>query len=153
MLRLDDRYRRHWDERLPPWQAFDPSDPAHVDAMAGVLFERFCRSGDVEAFALLTEVTRPCLEQTAATIVERFGASVPPADLMENLRRHLFQNRGRDGAGFASSHFLAYARGHLVRLANHPLDLAAGEGDTFPDECRDIDGGRCQPGEGRKMDK
>lgn len=149
MIRLDDRFRRHWDARLPPWQDFDPSDPAHVDAMAGVLFERFTRSGDVEAFALLSEVTRSHLERTAATIVERFGARLSPTELMENLRRHLFQNRGRDGAGFASSHFLAYARGHLVRLATHPLDLAAREGDTLPDAFRDIDGGRCKPGEGQ----
>ncbi|MCB9897695.1 MAG: hypothetical protein H6825_06815 [Planctomycetes bacterium] len=148
MIRLDERYLRHWDERLPPWQDFDPSDRAHVEAASGVLLEQFA-GGDIEAFALLSELAGPVLHDTARELVDATGAATSAVRLVEAFRRQLFLERGRDGAPAAQEHFLSFARDSLGRLARHATGLAAERVQTPSDDrVRGAAGGRRHPGEG-----
>ena len=117
---LDERLRTLLDDgRWPDAANFDPEDDRQFDAVARRLLERFRRQHDAEAFALLMRLTRGRLLDIATRLLARRAADVPPAELVEELLRRLFNTPPPNLAPAAS--FFEEARGlmdrHVQRLS------------------------------------
>ncbi|MGQ0552948.1 MAG: hypothetical protein ACT4PU_06985 [Planctomycetota bacterium] len=96
--RLDERYRRVWnDAQLPRLADFDASNDLHLEELADLLLQRVQDLRDAEAFALLIELTRARLERMAARLVNRLPARAPaPQHLVQAVLRRLWRElRGR----------------------------------------------------------
>lgn len=75
---------------VPHAEDFDPSNDLHLDSVAGWLLERFQRENDVEALALLFELTHERLALIATQIVRKLALAADPDDLVMAFLSRLF---------------------------------------------------------------
>ena len=100
-------------------RAFDPQDDLHIDAVACFLIERFHADDDVEALALLFEVSHRRLREIARQICRQNAMALDPEDLAAGFLTRLFTDVRRPQPKVR--HFLGLAHTSMRNDARNQL--------------------------------
>ena len=112
-----------WAAALPHHGDFDPHNDLHVDEIASFLIHRFRTENDVEALALLYEVSHRRLAQIARQVTRQLALAIDPEDLVAGFMTRLFvdvrrpQPRVRRFLGLAHTAMRNDARNQLRQHA------------------------------------
>ena len=106
-------------EALPCLRAFDPHDDLQLDAVACFLTDRFHADNDVDALALLFELSHRRLREIARGICRQLAVALDPEDLVAGFMTRLFTDVRRPQPKVR--HFLGLAHVSMRNDARNQL--------------------------------
>jgi RNA polymerase sigma factor (sigma-70 family) len=110
-------------EALPCLAEFDARNDLHVDAIACFLIERFHADNDVDALALLFELSHRRLREIARRICRQLALALDPEDLVAAFMTRLFTDVRRPQPKVR--HFLGLAHTAMRNDARNQLRQSA----------------------------